>query len=287
MSPIRKLVGPAHANPIKNDQSASGRTVPDGSRAMRRLSPDRPALTLSLQIADQLLTIVRANLRRFVTYTAKLLRPEFPGFRKAGARSTNSPPQPTTSHRGLDISARPCTERTSSDGDTLFRMSLPNLSGCALFLLLSYGCVGQEIPSAPDHEETSIRAVVDDYLRARRQGDAGAVKALIIPGARGASAGGTGNGELAVLRSASARQGRASFLRRIQVLSPTVATAVGIWREFDVTAPFDAGRFQYTLLRTGEGWKIVHSHEAFLPVPAEHQIAVLVPDPVNSVGSDG
>ncbi len=166
-------------------------------------------------------------------------------------------------------------------------MSPPNLARCALFLLFSYGCVGQEVPNAPDPEETRIRAVVDDYLRALRQGDARAVKALIIPGARGTSAGGTGNAELAVLRSPAAWQGRASLLRRIQVLSPTVATAVGVWRQFEVPAPFDAGTFQYTLLRTGEGWKIVHSHEAFLPIPAEHQIAALIPDPVSSVGSDG
>ena len=166
-------------------------------------------------------------------------------------------------------------------------MSPHRLTLCALFLFLSYACVGQEAPSAPDPEETSIRAVVDDYQRALRQGDVRTVKAHTVTGARGTTAGGTGNAELVDPRSAARWQGRATLLRRVQVLSPTVATAVGVWRQFDVPAPFDAGAFQYTLLKTGEGWKIAHSHEAFLPVPAEHQIAALVPDPVSSVGPDG
>jgi hypothetical protein len=37
---------------------------------------------------------------------------------------------------------------------------------------------------------------------------------------------------------------RSTLLRRIEVLSPTVAAATGVWRSFDSPAPFDTGTFQ-------------------------------------------
>ncbi|MBI4908413.1 MAG: DUF1080 domain-containing protein [Acidobacteria bacterium] len=156
-----------------------------------------------------------------------------------------------------------------------------------LVLILRQPVPAQEAPGPPDPEEGAIRLVVEQYHRAVRNADVAGVKAVIIPGSRGTSPGGTGAGALTLLRSATPWKGRTTLLRRIAVLSSTVAAVTGVWRSFDAPAPFDTGTFQYTLLHGDGGWKITYAHEAFLPGPAERRIAAIEPDPQAGTDANG
>ena len=158
------------------------------------------------------------------------------------------------------------------------------ISCLALVLLQPAGA--QEPAGSAHAEEAAIRTIVEQYQRAARNSDAAGVKAVMLPGAKGVSPGGTVASDLALLRSATLKT-RSNLLRRIMVLGPTVAVASGVWRSFESPPPFDTGTFQYTLLRGEGGWKIAYSHGAFLPGPAEHRIAATDPDPPAGGGQDG
>jgi hypothetical protein len=77
------------------------------------------------------------------------------------------------------------------------------------------------------------------------------------------------------------------MIRRIEILSANTAVAIGVWRDFDAQPPFDAGTFNYTLIREDGSWLVSYVHESFLPAP--QTVSSLVPPNVTdgAGGSDG
>lgn len=63
----------------------------------------------------------------------------------------------------------------------------------------------------------------------------------------------------------AAQKGRANFIRHIRFVHADVALVVGIWKNPAARPPLDAGLFDYTVVRTPEGWRIAVMREGFFP----------------------
>jgi len=74
------------------------------------------------------------------------------------------------------------------------------------------------------------------------------------------------------------------MIRRIEIIGPNTGVAIGVWKDFDATPPFDTGTFHYTLIREGTSWKVGYVHESFLPAP--QAVSALVP-PNGTTGVGG
>jgi hypothetical protein len=136
-------------------------------------------------------------------------------------------------------------------------------------------------------EEEAIRHIVDRYHQALRKDDAAGVRALVSPGAKSTSPGGTGGGELEARRFPERWKNRTTLTRRIDVVSHGLAVVTGVWRSFDVASPFHIGTFHYTLVRGDAGWKVAYTYEAFLPDPANRRISAMEPDPAPGADEAG
>jgi len=75
------------------------------------------------------------------------------------------------------------------------------------------------------------------------------------------------------------------MIRRIEMLSPNTAVAIGVWRDFDAKPPFDVGTFHYTLIREDRSWMVSYIHESLLPAPQTVSSLVLPNAPDG--GGDG
>ncbi|MBM3734184.1 MAG: DUF1080 domain-containing protein [Acidobacteria bacterium] len=131
-----------------------------------------------------------------------------------------------------------------------------------LSLALGYQTAAQQSASGPEDE---IRHTVERYMDAVRRQDRALAEVVSAPGRRRVSPGGTAQFNL--------REGlpswtlRSNMIRRVEMLSPNTAVAIGIWRDFQAKPPFDVGTFHYTLLRETGSWKVSFVHESFLPAP--------------------
>jgi hypothetical protein len=132
------------------------------------------------------------------------------------------------------------------------------------FLVLVH-CILAETPEAKDEEQ--IRRVITQYLEGVAQTDPVKVAAVTTGTAMVQSAGGTVLTRLAD-RARTSSKPRATLIRRVVVLNPSTAVALGIWRDF-TPAPFGTGTVEYTLVREQGYWRIAHRHDAFLPEPRQ------------------
>ena len=147
-------------------------------------------------------------------------------------------------------------------------------------LALAFPAPSQEITSSPGDE---IRHTVERYMEAVRRGDSALARTVSIPGRRRVSPGGTA--EFDLQSGFPSWKHRTNMIRRIEMLSPHTAVAIGVWRDFDARPPFDAGTFHYTLTREGGSWLVSYVHESFLPAP--QTVSGLVTPNASDGGSGG
>jgi len=114
-------------------------------------------------------------------------------------------------------------------------------------------------------EQQEVRRVVEQFMKAARTSDRAGVAALSTKAAQFTSSGGTA--AFGLPDRLPSWKHRSNMLRRIELLSPDTALAIGVWKDFDATQPFDTGTFEWTLVREGGNWKMRLAHEAFLPAP--------------------
>ncbi|MEO7651318.1 MAG: DUF1080 domain-containing protein [Bryobacteraceae bacterium] len=127
----------------------------------------------------------------------------------------------------------------------------------------AFFCLTQQRESATPAEE--VRRVVERFMDAVRRGASGEVAAVCVGNAQQSTAGGTVR--LSLGDRLPQWKHRSNMIRRVEVLGSSTGVAIGVWIDFDAAPPFDAGTFNYTLIREGESWKMSYVHEAFLPPP--------------------
>jgi len=132
-------------------------------------------------------------------------------------------------------------------------------------ILLISGRLGLAQPNPSTPPEAEIRRVVEMYMDAVRHGVLLQLTPLITANARRVNLGGIAQFGI-IARLPSWRQ-RANLLRRVELLSPDTAIAIGVWKDFAAAPPFDTGTVQYTLIRQEGQWRIAYSYESFLPSP--------------------
>src|SRR5689334_2396696 len=151
-----------------------------------------------------------------------------------------------------------------------------------IFLLLALGFHGsaQQSGSSPKDE---VRDTVERYMDAVRQQDGALARSVASSGRRRISPGGTA--EFDLQGGFPSWTHRSNMIRRIEMLSPNTAVAIGVWRDFDAKPPFDVGTFHYTLIREESSWRVSYIHESLLPAP--QTVSSLVPPNATDAGSDG
>lgn len=119
-----------------------------------------------------------------------------------------------------------------------------------------------------DDAEAGVRATLEEYFRASRQGNGEDSAAYFRDDGVIYTAGGVNLGMTAIRRAAGARRSNVSaFIRHIQFLTTDTAVAIGLWRDVTAPAPYDAGTANYTLVLTSGAWKIVTAHFGFIRPP--------------------
>ena len=129
-------------------------------------------------------------------------------------------------------------------------------------LWFAFLCSAQQNGSATDVK--AIRSVVERFMDAARRGDT--AEMLTVAGnGRQSTPGGSVQVDLG--DRVPSWKHRSNMIRRVEILNPNTGVAIGVWKDFDATPPFDTGTFHYTLIREGGVWKVRYAHEAFLPPP--------------------
>ena len=150
--------------------------------------------------------------------------------------------------------------------DILSRMTIETRFLLAA-LALALNCPAQGPPLHAPEEE--VRRVLANVFQAAREGDRELGLKFLSRSARLFSPGGVSMPAPtdAGSRFWSSRKGRATFIRHVEILNADVAVVVGLWRDPGAPPPFDAGIFDYTLVREKGDWRIATLREAFLPAP--------------------
>lgn len=138
----------------------------------------------------------------------------------------------------------------------------------AILLLALSSVTSLAQTAANGNPQHAVRDTLDRYFAALRTADRDALAPLARPNAARFSSGGTRLGNVHS-RNLVNRAKVSFYVRHVEMLSPDIALAIGLWRNTDPGAIYTSGAVDYTLIQEGGKWKLATIRETLgQPIPS-------------------